>query len=73
MSLRYYSFKDKKDELLNIVASFIRDIIVYKEISDGKGIINGDEIENIKNLAVEMSYKRLNKIVDKIGDARKHY
>ena len=64
------SFKDKKEEILNILASFIRDVIVYKEISDTSGIINGDKIENIKQLAIEMSYKRLNKIIDKIGDAR---
>lgn len=65
------SFKDKKDELLSILASFIRDIIIYKEVSDGIGIINGDKIENLKKLAVEMSYKRLSNIIDKIGDARK--
>ncbi|WP_288222456.1 DNA polymerase III subunit delta' [uncultured Clostridium sp.] len=64
-------FKDKKEDILNILASFIRDIIVYKEINDDNGIINGDKIESIKKLAIEMSYKKLNKIIDKIGEARK--
>ena len=65
------AFKDKKEDILNILASFIRDIIVYKEINDDNGIINGDKIESIKKLAIEMSYKKLNKIIDKIGEARK--
>jgi DNA polymerase III subunit delta' len=65
------AFKDKKEEILNILASFIRDIIIYKEIRDGNGIINGDKIESIKKLAIEMSYKKLNNIIDKIGEARR--
>ena len=28
-------------------------------------------IESIKKLAIEMSYKKLNNIIDKIGEARK--
>lgn len=69
--MKILAFKDKKEEILNILASFIRDIIVYKEINDDNGIINGDKIESIKKLAIEMSYKKLNKIIDKIGEARK--
>lgn len=65
------AFKDKKEDILNILASFIRDIIIYKEIRDGNGIINGDKIESIKKLAMELSYKRLNNIIDKIGEARR--
>lgn len=64
-------FKDKKEDILNILASFIRDIIIYKEIRDGNGIINGDKIESIKKIAMEMSYKKLNNIIDKIGEARR--
>lgn len=65
------AFKDKKEDILNILASFIRDIIVYKEIDGVNGIINGDKVESIKKLAIEMSYKKLNNIIDKIGEARK--
>lgn len=65
------AFKDKKEDILNILASFIRDIIVYKEIDNVNGIINGDKVESIKKLAIEMSYKKLNNIIDKIGEARK--
>ena len=56
-------FKDKKEDILNILASFVRDIIIYKEIRDGNGIINGDKIESIKKIAMEMSYKKLNIIL----------
>ncbi|MDV4152263.1 DNA polymerase III subunit delta' [Clostridium sp. AL.422] len=65
------SYKDKREDILNILASFIRDIIIYKEINDYTGLINGDKIESIKKIAIEMSYKRLNNIIDKIGEARR--
>lgn len=65
------AFKDKKEEILNILASFIRDVIIYKEIDEDNGLINGDKIESIKKIAIEMSYKKLNNIIDKIGEARR--
>lgn len=67
---RLTPYKDKKDEILNILGSLVRDIIIYKELSNVNGIINGDKINDIKQLAIEMSYKRLNKIIDKIGECR---
>ena len=67
------SYKDKKEDILNIIASFIRDIIIYKEINRVTGLINGDKIESIKKLAIEMSYNRLNNIIDKVGEARKSF
>lgn len=63
-------YKDKKEELLGILNSFVRDIIIYKELNSIKGIINEDKINDIKQLAIEMSYKKLNKIVNKIGECR---
>lgn len=65
------TYKDKKEDILNILASFIRDIIIYKEIDEVTGLINGDKIESIKKIAIEMSYKKFNNIIDKIGEARK--
>lgn len=64
------SYKDNKDEILNILTSFIRDIMVYKELNDTSLIINGDKIAQLKKLAIGMSYKKLNKILDKIREAR---
>lgn len=63
-------YKDKKEEILNILGALVRDIIIYKELNNKNGIINGDKINDIKQLAIEMSYKRLNKIIDKIGECR---
>lgn len=65
------SYKDNKDEILNILTSFIRDIMLYKEINDISLIINGDKISYLKKLAIGMSYKKLNKMLDKIREARK--
>lgn len=64
------TYKDNKDEILNILTSFIRDIVVYKEINDTSLIINVDKIAHLKKLAIGMSYKKLNKILDKIKEAR---
>lgn len=64
------SYKDNKEEILNILTSFIRDIMIYKELNDTSLIINGDKIVNLKKLAIGMSYKKLNKILDKIKEAR---
>ena len=44
--------------------------MVFKEINNEKGIINKDKINDIKQLAIEMSYKKLTKIIDKIGECR---
>lgn len=63
-------YKDKKEEMLNILGSLVRDIIIYKELNNINRIINGDKINDIKQLAIEMSYKRLNKIIEKIGECR---
>ena len=65
------SFKHKKDEILNILSSLVRDVIIYKEIDDVESLINKDEVQSIKKLAIEMSYKKLTSIIDKIGEARK--
>ena len=64
------SYKDNKDEILSILTAFIRDIMVYKELNDTSLIINGDKIVQLKKLAIGMSYKKLNKILDKIKEAR---
>lgn len=67
---KFSSYKEKKEEILNILSSFVRDIMVFKEINNEKGIINKDKIKDIKQLAIEMSYKKLTKIIDKIGECR---
>ncbi|MGL5152872.1 MAG: DNA polymerase III subunit delta' [Clostridium sp.] len=63
-------YKGDKIELLNILVSFIRDIIVYKEIENADRIINNDRIDDIGKLANLMSYKKLNSILKNIEEAR---
>lgn len=64
------AYKDKKHEILNILSSYVRDIMIYKEVSDTNLIINSDKINSIRDLANGLSYKKLNKIIDKVGEAR---
>lgn len=65
-------YKDHKEEVLNIFFSFIRDILVHKEIENEEFIINGDKIHNINELTKELSFKKLNNMVKKIEEARKN-
>lgn len=65
-------YKDNKEEVLNIFFSFIRDILVHKEVEDDGLIINGDKLYNINELAKEMSFIKLNNMIKKIEDARKN-
>lgn len=63
-------YKDKKEEVLSVLGSLVRDIIIYKELNDIEVLINKDKINDIKQLAIEMSYRKLNKVIDKIGECR---
>ena len=60
----------KNDEILESFVSFIRDIIVYKEVANDALIINGDQIDRIKELAMLMSYKKLKEFIAIIDDTR---
>lgn len=63
-------YKDEKEEVLNILSSFIRDIILYKELEDKNLIINVDKLDDINDLASGTSYKKLNVMLDYIKEAR---
>lgn len=65
-------YKDEKEELLGIIEGFIRDIIVYKEVSDKKFIINSDKRKEIEELVNLMSYKKLNSMIDAVKELRKN-
>ncbi len=66
-------YKGEKDEILNLLASFIRDIIVYKELENKDIIINVDKVEFIGKLALTLSYNKLNAMLNCIEDARKNF
>ena len=66
------TLKDNKEEVLNILSGFIRDILIYKEVENNSFIINGDKIQEINELTKEMSFKKLNNMIKSIEEARRN-
>ena len=64
---------DKKDEFMSMIISFVRDVILAKELNETRFIINSDKIEEIKKLANEMSFKKLNAIVDIVLETKRNF
>ena len=69
---KFSKFKGDKEEIINLIALFIRDITIYKELNDRKRIINIDKYEDIKKLASEMAYKKLESMLNIINIAREN-
>lgn len=66
------SYKQNKEEVINVLSSFIRDILVNKEVYNENLIINRDKIKEIEILTNEMSFKKLNKMILGLQEARKN-
>lgn len=66
------TLKDNKEEVLNILSGFIRDILIYKEVENNSFIINGDKIQEINELTKEISFKKLNNMIKTIEEARRN-
>ena len=64
------NYKAQQDEVLNLMASFIRDIIVSKEVEDKNKIINIDKYDDIVEIANSLSYKKLNSMLEYIKEGR---
>lgn len=64
------NYKAEKDKVLNLMASFIRDIIVAKELEDKNKIINIDKYNDIVEVANSLSYKKLNSMLEYIKEGR---
>ena len=62
------NYKAQQDEVLNLMASFIRDIIVSKEVEDKNKIINIDKYDDIVEIANSLSYKKLNSMLEYIKE-----
>jgi DNA polymerase-3 subunit delta' len=62
--------KDDKLELLDILLSYIRDIMLFKELNDSELIVNFDKVEKLKNISIGISYKKLNSMLEYITEAR---
>lgn len=70
---RLNKFKDEKEQFIRILLSFIRDIIINKEIKNEDRTINIDKYSEISELAKEMSYKRLNNMIVNIDETRRQF
>ena len=66
------SYKQNKEEVIIVLSSFIRDILVNKEVYNENLIINRDKIKEIERLTNEMSFKKLNKMILGLQEARKN-
>ena len=66
------SYKQNKEEVINVLSSFIRDILVNKEVYNENLIINRDNIKEIERLTNEMSFKKLNKMLLGLQEASKN-
>lgn len=67
---KFIEINIKEDEILSTIISFIRDIILYKEIEKKSSLINGDKFEDIKNISNSISYKKLKGIINTVDKAR---
>lgn len=68
----FFKYKGDWQEILSSFVSYIRDIILYKELGTTEIIINNDVVEKIKELSNIYSLKQLNKFIDVITDVRKN-
>lgn len=66
-------YKNLWEELLAVLLSYIRDIMIYKDTGNDLIIINKDKIKEIIEAASLFSYNKLNSIIDIINDARENF
>lgn len=66
----FIKYNDQWEEVLTCMASYIRDIVVYKETGNEILIINVDKISNIKDFSEIYSFNQLNKIMDILNDTK---
>ncbi|MBW6410341.1 DNA polymerase III subunit delta' [Clostridium weizhouense] len=62
--------KESPEDLLNILISYIRDIMFLKELDNEDLIINFDSLYEIKDISLGISYKKLNCMLEYIREAR---
>lgn len=72
--IKYETFllkhKNEWQEVFTSMFSYIRDILVYKEIRDENFLINLDKLEDIINLSEVFSFNKLDNIITIIKEAR---
>lgn len=68
----FAAMKGKENEILSTIVTFVRDIMIYKEMRNHLSIINGDKIDDIKAIANIISYKKLKGIINMVDKARRN-
>ncbi len=66
----FNNLKDEKDDLIDILLLYIRDLLVLKELNKIEIVINIDKIERLELIARKMSYKKLSNMLEYIKEAR---
>lgn len=62
-------YRNYYDDILSNILYYIRDVIIYKETNDERYILNKDKIYDIRELSSNMSFNKLNSIINNIGEA----
>lgn len=74
VSLNYESFfsthANMSDDILDIITTVVRDVIIYKEIGDEDILINSDKTLDIKDLANIFSSSKLNDMIRIVEETR---
>lgn len=68
--LKLEKYKSEKQEVINTIALFIRDIMLCRELQDKNKVINADKYNDICELANLYSYNKLNSMLETINKAR---
>jgi DNA polymerase III subunit delta' len=72
--LRYTDFlskyKEQWEDILTIILSYIRDIMVYKDVGKEGLIVNKDKLNEIKEASSMFSFNKLNGIIGVLRDTR---
>jgi DNA polymerase-3 subunit delta' len=67
----FNDYDSMEEEILDIIITIIRDIIIYKEVGDEELLINIDRISDIKDLVNIFSLSKLNGIIKIVDETRK--
>lgn len=66
----FYKYRNDWENILSCFISYVRDVIIYKELKNNDLIINNDKENEINQLSNIYSFKELNKMMDIINDTR---
>ena len=66
-------FSGREEDILNSLLSFIRDIMIYKDLENSRIIINRDKLSDIKQLSSMFSYSKLYELIEVINKSRESF